>query len=191
MLLEQSLERILAWHRSRHRKVIDLLQPGLTAETIDGRVAPLAPRADVVRLYEWRDGTLLSQDFVLNDHYLIPGYYLMSLDDGLHAYRGLTADTPWSQHWFPILASGGGDYYGVDDVDPGHVIHYIRGHPTYLIQYSDLTSMMQSVAQCYESGVYAVDDSGFFEVDLDAEAMIARQFNPGMAYWQPDRPSSL
>jgi hypothetical protein len=50
-----------------------------------------------------------------------------------------------------------------------------------------LTSMMQSVAQCYESGAYVVNDSGFFEVDLDAERTIARQFNPGMAYWQADR----
>jgi hypothetical protein len=137
--------------------------------------------ADVVQLYRWRNGTRVSQDYLLNEHYFTPGYYLLSLDDALHACDMLTANTGWQKGWFPILTSGGGDYYGVEDANGGHVIHHMLESLRYPVKYLSLTTMMQTVAQCYESGAYYLDNRGFFVVDADAERVIARQFNAGVA----------
>lgn len=183
-MLEQALERIFTWHKQRGRKVVDLLQPGLTAQMVTAQKVPFVLNADVVLLYTWRNGTRVSQEYILNDHYFTPGYYLMSLDDALDAYNSLIANTDWQKCWFPILTSGGGDYYGVDHAQQGHVIHYIRGYPYHPVKYLSITTMMQTVSQCYECGAYSLDDNGFFKINTDAERKIARRLNPGLNYWR-------
>jgi hypothetical protein len=179
-MLEQVLERIFTWHKQYSRKVVDLLLPGLAAQMITARTAPLVLRADVVHLYMWRNGTRVSQEYLLNDLYFTPGYYLLSLDAAVDAYHSRIANTNWQKRWFPILASGGGDYYGVDQGQQGHVIHYMRDYPDHPVQYLSLTTMMLTVAECYESGAYSLDDRGFLEVDAEAERMIASRLNPGL-----------
>lgn len=104
-----------------------------------------------------RDGTRVSQEYVLNDHYFVPGYCLLSLDHARRDYRS--------------LLGGGDDYYGVDGAGSGRVIHHPRESPRYRTKYSSMTTMMKSVAQCYEAGVYSLDESGFFEVASDAETL--------------------
>ena len=50
--------------------------------------------------------------------YLVPGYFLLSLDDGLEIYRTLSNNPSTESHgsqidpkaWFPIMSSGKGDY---------------------------------------------------------------------------------
>lgn len=185
-MLEQALERIFTWHKQRGRKVVDLLQPGLTAQMITVRKVPIVLRADVVQLYMWHNGTRVSQEYVLNEHYFTPGYYLLSLDDALDAYHSCIANTDWQKCWFPILTSGGGDFYGVDHAQQGRVIHYFRDYPNHPVHYLNITTLMQTVAECYESGAYSLDDRGFFLVNTDAERKIASQFNPGLCYWQRD-----
>jgi cell wall assembly regulator SMI1 len=186
VILEPALERIVAWHKQHGRKVVDLLQPGLTAQAITAATAALPLHDDVVQFYLWRNGTRISQEYVLNDHYFIPGYYLLSLKDALDAYHSLISNTDWQNGWFPILTSGGGDYYGVNFVQQGKVIHYVRDYPDYQMKYLSLSTMMQTAAECYESGAYSLDDRGFFEVNADAERLIARRLNPGLDYWQMD-----
>lgn len=184
-MLEQSLERIFTWHKQRGRKVVDLLQPELTAQIITAQRVPFVLNSDVILLYMWHNGTHVSQEYILNDHYFTPGYYLMSLDDALEAYHSLIDNnTDWQKCWFPILTSGGGDYYGVDHAQQGHVIHYIRGYLGHPVKYLSITTMMHTVAQCYECGAYSLDDHGFFKVNEDAEREIARRFNPGLNYWR-------
>ena len=177
--LKLSLERIVAWHKRRGRKVVDLLQPGLSATALK---APLVLHADVVHLYKWGNGTRVSQDYVLNDLYFTPGYYLLSFDHALDAYNRLVSSTSWHESWFPVMTSGGGDYYGVDHA-LGDVIHYIRDYSDCPVQYLSLTAMMQSAAECYESDSYFLDDRGLVQVNTDAECIIARRLNPQVDYW--------
>jgi cell wall assembly regulator SMI1 len=184
-MLGQALEHIFSWYKQHGRKVVALLQPGLTAQMITGRKATLVLDADVVHLYMWRNGTRFSQEYVLNDHYFTPGYYLLSLVDAPDVYLSRIANPDWQKCRFPILTSGGGDYYGVDHAQQGHVIHHIRDYPNHPVQYLSITAMMQTVAECYESGAYSFDDRGFFEVNADVERMIAR-LNPSLDYWQMD-----
>lgn len=183
-MLKQALERIFTWHKQRGRKVVDLLQPGLTAQMVTDRKAPFVLNDDLLLLYTWHNGTRVSQEYILNDHYFIPGYYLMSLDDALDSYHNLIANTNWQKCWFPILTSGGGDYYGVGQEQQGHVINYIRGYPDHPVKYLNITTMMQTVAQCYECGAYYLDERGFFKVNADAERRIAKKLNPGVKYWR-------
>lgn len=185
-MLEAALERILIWHKQHGRKVVDLLQPGLTNESITTLTAGLLLDDDVIHLYRWRNGTRVSQDYVLNDHYFIPGYYLLSLDDALNAYHSLISNTAWEKGCFPILTSGGGDYYGVHHEQQGNVMHYVRGYPKQPAQYLSLNTMMKTVAECYEAGAYFLDDRGFFELNATAERMIASRLNPGLDHWKRD-----
>jgi cell wall assembly regulator SMI1 len=185
-MLKAALERIVTWHKQHGRKVVDLLQPGLTAQSITAATAGLLLNDEVVQLYMWRNGTRVSQEYVLNDHYFTPGYYLLSLEDALDAYHSLIGNTDWENGCFPILTSGGGDYYGVNHEQQGRVIHYVRDYPDHPVKYLSLSTMMQTVAECYESGAYSLDDRGFFEVNADAERMIASGLNPGLDYWKRD-----
>ena len=82
-MLETALERIVTWHKQHGRKMVNLLQPGLTAQAITAATAGLPLNDDLVQLYMWRNGTRVSQEYVLNDHYFIRGYYLLSLEDAL------------------------------------------------------------------------------------------------------------
>jgi cell wall assembly regulator SMI1 len=179
-MLELSLERIVAWHKRYRRKVVDLLQPGRSATALK---APLLLHADVVHLYKWHNGTRVSQEYVLNDLYFTPGYYLLSFDHALDAYDRLVSNACWQESWFPVMTSGGGDYYGVDQ-SAGDVIDYIRDYPDRPVQYSSLTTMMQSAAECYESDAYFLDDHGLVQVNTAAERIIARRLNPQVDYWQ-------
>src|SRR5262245_27938389 len=184
--LAAALERIVAWHKRHGRKVVDLLQPGLIAQSITAGTAPLLLHDDVVHLYMWRNGTRISQEYVLNDFYFIPGYYLLSLEDALDAYSSLISNTDWEKDCFPVLTSGGGDYYGVYYERLGKVSQYVRGYSDHPVQYLSLPVMMQTVAELYESGAYSLDDRGFFEVNADAERLIASRLNPGLDCWKRD-----
>ena len=64
------------------------------------------------------------------------------------------------------------------------MIHYVRDYPDHPVKYASLITMMQTIAECYESGAYSLDDLGFFEVNADAERMIAARLNPGIDYWK-------
>ena len=183
-MLEAALDRILTWHKQHGRKVVELLHPGLTAHSITAATAGLLLNNEVVQLYMWRNGTRVSQEYVLNDHYFIPGYYLLSLEDALDAYDILTGNTDWEYGCLPILTSGGGDYYGVNHEQQGKVIHYVRDYPDHPVKYLSLSTMMKTVAECYESGAYSLDDRGFFEVNADLERMIASRLNPSVDYWK-------
>src|SRR5262245_11328324 len=101
--LKAALERILAWHKQHGRKVVDLLQPGLTAQSITAGTTPLLLHDDVVHLYMWHNGTRISQKYVLNEFYFTPGYYLLSLEDALNAYSSLISNTNWKKDCFPVL----------------------------------------------------------------------------------------
>lgn len=184
--LKDALGRILLWHETHNRLIVNLLQKGLSVSEVGGKTAalPFNFTEELVELYTWRNGTKVSQQHTLNDHYFLPGYYLLSLEDAIYNYQSLEDSLVELTPGLPILTSGGGDFYiaqcGEEIEVSGGVINYLRGEYEHPYTYLTVTSMMITVAECYETGAYFLTNDGLLKIDNVMEANIARKFNPGV-----------
>ena len=188
--IEEALDRIISWFKSQDMPLIELLEPGLSTASIKAQSnsLPIQLPEDLIRIYLWRNGTTLSQEHNLNSHYFQPGYYLLSLKNAMHYYQIYRAGANWDPFWFPILASGGGDFYvvvcGSDVRENGQILNFIRGENDTPRIYLNIKTMIFTIAECYDSGAYFLDEFGFLKINYKLEAEIAQELNPGVEEWQ-------
>lgn len=179
--LIDAADEILAWLRQHQRVVVDLLQPGLSEDAVRAEHTPFALSPGVAGLYRWRNGTRLSQEHALDDHYFVPGYYFLALEDALAARRTY-GDIEWKS-WLPLFANGGGDFYVVDH-QSGQILSFMNDLPDAAPIYASVTAMLKTAAACYRQGAYFVGGDGLLDVNEEAEKQLARRHNPGIAYWE-------
>lgn len=190
--LKEALDEILTKLVDLNRPLAHLLQEGLLTEAIyeQSKTLPVQFSQEIVELYSWRNGTKIHEGNPLIDLYFFPGYYFLSLENACSDYESFRDSELielglWKLNWFPLFTSGGGDYYVVDCPDDlaaaAPVISYIRGEPEHEVIYTSLTSMMQTIAECYKAGVYQLVGESW-NIDFVAEARIAQKYNPGISY---------
>ena len=75
---------------------------------------PFQPNQELCSLYSWRNGLGDSKDATLGELSFFPGFYLMSLEESIQTYMELRETDAWDYSWFPIFASGGGDFYAMN-----------------------------------------------------------------------------
>ena len=186
---------ILAAHG---RPVASHLRPGLPKEEIEQRclAAGVTLPAEISALYQFCDGVeahyLRSEDFCLFDF-----YSFMPLDWALEQqarYKEI-ADCHWSKdgtaydkeaaaNWFPFLY-GEGDSYVVDPLaalaqKPAIISDMLEFWPE--VMYTSLTTMFNTLSECYRRGAY-----GAALGDANDELLIAKisaLHNPNVPYWQ-------
>jgi len=180
-----SIEVILA---HLERKVVQLLRPGRSRGEIESRLAArhLSTIEELLALYEWRDGTDATTGATLDDLHLVPGFYLLSLDDALANHDAFVKKPRWNASWVPILANGGGDFLAVDmsgnpETTPVH--HFRIDENEHPIEYKSLANMFATFVAAYEQGVFHVDSHGYLEMDDSAYASLAAALNPGIRWW--------
>lgn len=106
--------------------------------------------------------------------------YLRKLDIKFREYNPDSSEI-WNLNWFPIYSfSAKSHLFVVGDkeckkISPIHEFHMEIGER---IKYSSLTNMMLVIAECWETGVYYIDDSGEIEYDEDEEEAIRQKYNP-------------
>lgn len=187
--LQDALNKILEWLAEHDRPVVALLQDGIDAQEVKAASEglPLRLPQELVALYGWRNGTRSAEGDILDDLHFMPGYYLLSLEESLTHYRAFKDDERWKPNWFPILANGGGDFYAVGCTtgaeERAPVIGFLLDEPEQPIEYASVTSMMLTIAQCYEAGAYFLSEDGYLEVDDEAVVPIGRKFNPDVPIW--------
>jgi hypothetical protein len=180
-----AIEAILA---RLSRNVVQLLRPGLPGKHIESQLAarrlPVDP--DLRTLYEWRNGTDATTGLALDDLHLVPGFYLLSIDDALANYDEFIKSARWNSSWLPVLANGGGDFLALDLSNGGAkapVRHFRIEQDDHPIEYESLAEMVATFTAAYERGVFYVDGQGFLEMDDDAYATLAATLNPKVPWW--------
>ena len=136
-------------------------------------------------LYSWKNGTKTAL-ISLDDSHLLPGFYLLSLEDALHNYRAFVADSRWRQGWLPLFANGGGDFYVVDfcSEPSGAVRHFKIEETEHPVEFKSLDDMLTTVATAFDREVIFVDAAGYLEMDDAAFAAVAAKFNPDVSWWR-------
>ncbi len=179
-------------HLSRLKHpVVSRLQPGLT----DAEVAqieatlPFTLTQELRVVYRWRNGIPVEEGDILASLWFFPGFYLPSLQYARQTFEERKLAKQWRRGWFPLFEDGAGDFYIVPcapkkSVDKAPVIGFIHGEPEQLVEYLDVTTMMETLAACYAQGAFFVNSDGVLDIDDDAQARIARRLNPGVAEWQ-------
>lgn len=174
------LDAILGFLRGLERAVTDLFLPGLDGDEVrrsTGAVGLSVPN-ELVELYACHNGTAVLSGDYLDDLHFFPGFYWLSLGDGLEVYRSISNDRRWDARWFPLFSNGGGDFYAAicDPSSPLHgaVVGFMVGEDEHPIEYASISSMLKVILRCYEEGVFFVSTQGYLEANDPAHEAIAQ-----------------
>ena len=163
------------------------LNPGISSQQIQElfEKIPLQPTQDLRALYTWRNGSEDSEGITLGELAFFPGFYLMSLEESVQTYLELRETDAWGKSWFPIFASGGGDFYAMNLAPEAqgqiHGVYVYEEEPQ--VEYRSLKSMLTTFKVCYEQGVIFRNEQGYLEMDYRKHAEIAHEMNPDVKMW--------
>jgi hypothetical protein len=183
--LTEALDRILTWLRANNSVAASGFQPGILSEEIDDNLnkLPFFVSREVSELYRWRNG---DESYSSAFGYL----WLLNLetacefsefvnDASLREMR--SEDEP--QYLLPLFDFDG-EYFAVQgsevQTDKAPIFHVGTSYDL-KFAFTNLTGMMQAIAECYESGIYRVDENGLEVVDPVRFGEIRRKHNPGTA----------
>lgn len=193
--LENALDRLTGILERLHAPILEMLQPGLSQKEIDILIEDFSFKLthEVHSFYKWRNGLNKNRPV---DYEFLPDGYLLSLDEALDSYK-ITIDIAgqiskyaniepsqlWDPRWFPILSNMSGDFHVVlcntKEVSQSPVYYvYNEDRGSTYLAYDSLTGMILTVAKCYETGSYSINERGKIQEDRQKVAQIVREFNP-------------
>lgn len=142
---------------------------------------------EYLAVYEWRDGTETATGALLDDLWIVPGFYLLSLTDALANYDSFRTSERWDPGWIPLLADGGGDFVVLELPQPGAangpIRHFRIEDAEHPVEYQSIAAMVATFVAAYEQGVFFVHDDGYLEADDQAFATLAAAMNPNVPWW--------
>lgn len=146
---------------------------------------PLQPTQDLRALYTWRNGSKDCEGITLGELAFFPGFYLMSLEESIQTYLELRARDAWDKSWFPIFASGGGDFYAMNLAPEaqGQILGIYVFEEEAEVEYRSLKSMLATLKACYEQGIIFRNEQGYLDMDYRKHAEIAHDINPDLKIW--------
>ncbi len=166
---------------------VDHLNPGISSQQIQElfEEIPLQPNQDLRTLYTWRNGSKDSEEITLGELAFFPGFYLMSLEESIQTYLELSARDAWDKSWFPIFASGGGDFYAMNLASEaqGHILGLYVYEEEPQVEYQSLQSMLQTFKECYKQGIIVQNEQGYLDMDYRKHAEVAHEINPDVKIW--------
>ena len=178
--IEESIQQL-------NHPCVDHLNPGITSLKIQElfEEIPLQPNQDLHALYAWRNGSKDSEGVTLGEQAFFPGFYLMSLEESIQTYLELIETDTWDKSWFPIFASGGGDFYAMNLAPEaqGQILGFYVFEEEAQVEYRSLESMLTTFKVCYEQGVIFRNEQGYLEMDYRKHAEIAHEMNPDVKMW--------
>lgn len=208
MSLTAALNEVLIQLVRLESPLVSSLQPGLSRKVIDDMVnlLPFKLPEDLYQLYMWRNGTR-EGSYAETNLFAHPASYFapldLALDNSVHLSEDLITShlvETWeplefepSAYYFDLFSDPGDSDFlvpcGIQLLEKPPVVFWSPELGTPRIHYSDLESMMWTVATCYESGAYFLANAFENEplsVDADyiQERQIAKRLNPKVRYWQ-------
>ena len=178
--IEKSLQQL-------DHSCVDHLNPGISSQQIQElfEKIPLQPTQDLRALYTWRNGSKDCEGITLGELAFFPGFYLMSLEESIQTYLELRARDAWDKSWFPIFASGGGDFYAMNLAPEaqGQILGIYVFEEEAEVEYRSLKSMLATLKACYEQGIIFRNEQGYLDMDYRKHAEIAHDINPDLKIW--------
>lgn len=178
--IEKSLQQL-------DHSCVDHLNPGISSQQIQElfEEIPLQPNQDLRALYTWRNGSKDCEGITLGELAFFPGFYLMSLEESIQTYMELRARNGWDKSWFPIFASGGGDFYAMNLAPEaqGQILGFYVFEEEGQVEYRSLKSMLATLKACYEQGIIFRNEQGYLDMDYRKHAEIAHDINPEVKIW--------
>lgn len=166
---------------------LKLLKPGVEADLVkDGLDLCGLPRsADLESLYGWHNGTGSSPGTLLGQMWLLPGFYLIALDEAIAHHSAFKDDSRWDPLWFPVFADESGDFYVLDFRPKAAPVvrRFYLEETEQPLHYQSLAAMINTAAAAFETGAVYTDETGFVDIDDDAFTTIAARLNPTVAWW--------
>ena len=185
--ITQLLDEIEKCLQQLHHSCLDHLNPGLSFQKIQElfEEIPLQPTQDLRALYTWRNGSEDSEGITLGELAFFPGFYLMSLEESIQTYLELRETDAWGKSWFPIFASGGGDFYAMNLAPEaqGQILGFYVFEEEAQVEYRSLKSMLATLKACYEQGIIFRNEQGYLDMDYRNHAEIAHDINPDLKIW--------
>ena len=166
---------------------VEHLNPGLSSQKIQElfEEIPLQPNQDMHALYAWRNGSKDCEGITLGELAFFPGFYLMSLEESIQTYLELIETDTWEKSWFPIFASGGGDFYAMilAPEAQGQILGFYVFEEEAQVEYRSLKSMLTTFKVCYEQGIIFRNEQGYLDMDYRKHAEVAHEINPDVKIW--------
>ncbi|WP_368387483.1 SMI1/KNR4 family protein [Streptococcus australis] len=185
--ITQLLDEIEKCLQQLHHSCLDHLNPGLSFQKIQElfEEMPLQPTQDLRALYTWRNGSEDSEGITLGELAFFPGFYLMSLEESIQTYLELRETDAWGKSWFPIFASGGGDFYAMNLAPEaqGQILGFYVFEEEAQVEYRSLKSMLATLKACYEQGIIFRNEQGCLDMYYRKHAEIAHDINPEVKLW--------
>ena len=166
---------------------VDHLNSGLSSQKTQElfEEIPLQPTQDLRALYTWKNGSKDCEGITLGELAFFPGFYLMSLEESIQTYLELRERNGWDKSWFPIFASGGGDFYAMNLASEaqGQILGFYVFEEEPQVEYWSLKSMLTTFKVCYEQGIIFRNEQGYLDMDYRKHAEIAHEINPDVKMW--------
>ena len=166
---------------------VDHLNSGLSSQKTKElfEEIPLQPPQDLRALYTWRNGSKDCEGITLGELAFFPGFYLMSLEESIQTYLELRERNGWDKSWFPIFASGGGDFYAMNLASEaqGQILGFYVFEEEPQVEYWSLKSMLTTFKVCYEQGIIFRNEQGYLDMDYRKHAEVAHEINPDVKIW--------
>lgn len=186
-MLSQLLNEIEKSLQQLDHPCVDHLNPGISSQQIQElfEKIPLQPTQDLRALYTWRNGSKDCEGITLGELAFFPGFYLMSLEESIQTYLELRERNGWDKFWFPIFASGGGDFYAMNLAPEaqGQILGFYVFEEEGQVEYWSLKSMLATLKACYEQGIIFRNEQGYLDMDYRKHAEIAHDINPDLKIW--------
>ncbi|MEG3928594.1 HEAT repeat domain-containing protein [Microcoleus sp. T3_D1] len=173
--LTQALNRILEYLEKHKPKAVSLLQPGLSDSEIEELVKDLPAQfpEELYELYKWKNGSAydawnVSGDSPELEHvaYIFNKFSFYPLEVAIGNYRPKLIDyrrwkdihsSSWLEIFFCYIGEVGGFVFVDDSQETSQIIFaYHKDTEDITQKYTSLTSMMTTIAECYETGAYSV-----------------------------------
>jgi len=177
--LTDTLNRISNWLENNMSGYTRFLKPGLQKNRIIALTSdlPFKLPEEIFRLYQWRNGTNQSLKTII----AYPPQFL-PLEEAIEIVRQYILPNEIRYRGkliFPFLGGGVG-YCGVlvgRKACPSSAVVYFHPEDKPKIAFTNVTSMMSSLAECFETGAFFLEDE-FIRENKVAAATICRTHNP-------------
>lgn len=172
---------------------------GLPAAEVTTRLTdfPCALPQEVYTLYECYNGVPSpSSPPYPYEHEFLPGWDFLPLETALATYqqemqeaRSSTSSGVWQAAWWPLFRVDF-NYYVVwcpaspQPTAPVYEVIRTKGDDDDVqMAYDSVTSLLHTVATCYDTGAYWINERDVVDYDERREAEILRRYNPQRTAW--------
>jgi hypothetical protein len=191
-MLTSLLDLLTDLYEDKNIPIIKKLLPGKDKAEIEKVLSEISSHhKDLIDIYSWRNGIILSTDVAIAEQELIPEAIFLSLESAYEFYAQYTNQGVFEKYFFPLFTDGGGGLLlldvGKQSKTYGSLLLF---SPSLLLSqipvtiYDSLECFFKSTLDCFSTGAYNFDRENGFTVDYDLKYEISEGENPNSEYWR-------